>query len=105
MKFDSLLLKEAVVEGDGVMPPLRAEDSSSSSESEEDVEDAGYAKGKRIGSSSPPELLGQNLGDLPSAFQGFLGRESSEGLNCSLFLGLCSLLKGHTGWLSFQEAQ
>ncbi|KAH0619279.1 hypothetical protein JD844_019199 [Phrynosoma platyrhinos] len=34
VKFDSLLLKEAVVEGDGVMPPLRGEESSSSSESE-----------------------------------------------------------------------
>ncbi|XP_020668095.3 zinc finger CCCH-type with G patch domain-containing protein [Pogona vitticeps] len=52
VKFDSLLLKEAVVEGDGVMPPLRAEDSSSSSESEEDVEDAGYAK---VMDSSTPE--------------------------------------------------
>ncbi|KAJ7332214.1 hypothetical protein JRQ81_014394, partial [Phrynocephalus forsythii] len=45
VKFDSLLLKEAVVEGDGVLPPLRAEESSSSSESDEDeVEDGGYAK-------------------------------------------------------------
>ncbi|XP_053169664.1 zinc finger CCCH-type with G patch domain-containing protein [Hemicordylus capensis] len=45
VKFDSLLLKEAVVEGDGIMPPLRSEESSSSSESEdEEVDDAGYAK-------------------------------------------------------------
>ncbi|XP_015267711.1 PREDICTED: zinc finger CCCH-type with G patch domain-containing protein [Gekko japonicus] len=45
VKFDSLLLKEAVVEGDGVIPPLRSEESSSSSESDDDeVDDAGYAK-------------------------------------------------------------
>ncbi|XP_054835087.1 zinc finger CCCH-type with G patch domain-containing protein [Eublepharis macularius] len=45
VKFDSLLLKEAVVEGDGIIPPLRSEDGSSSSDSEDDdVDDAGYAK-------------------------------------------------------------
>uniref|UniRef100_A0A8D0HUD9 Zinc finger CCCH-type with G patch domain-containing protein n=1 Tax=Sphenodon punctatus TaxID=8508 RepID=A0A8D0HUD9_SPHPU len=45
VKFDSLLLKETVVEADGVMPPLRNQESSSSSESEEDhVDDSGYAK-------------------------------------------------------------
>ncbi|KAJ6655865.1 hypothetical protein lerEdw1_004635 [Lerista edwardsae] len=45
VKFDSLLLKEAVVEGDGIMPPLRGEEGSSSSESDADeVDDSGYAK-------------------------------------------------------------
>ncbi|KAK9404947.1 zinc finger CCCH-type with G patch domain-containing protein [Crotalus adamanteus] len=45
VKFDSLLLKEAVVEGDGVIPPLRSEETSSSSESEGDeLDSAGYAK-------------------------------------------------------------
>ncbi|KAL8179719.1 UNVERIFIED_CONTAM: hypothetical protein K2H54_071734 [Gekko kuhli] len=45
VKFDSLLLKEAVLEGDGVIPPLRSEESSSSSESGDDeVDDAGFAK-------------------------------------------------------------
>ncbi|XP_067410149.1 zinc finger CCCH-type with G patch domain-containing protein [Emydura macquarii macquarii] len=45
VKFESLLLKEAVVEGDGIMPPLRSEEDSSSPESEEDnVDDSGYAK-------------------------------------------------------------
>ncbi|XP_066480114.1 zinc finger CCCH-type with G patch domain-containing protein [Tiliqua scincoides] len=45
VKFDSLLLKEAVVEGDGIMPPLRGEEDSSSSESDDDeVDDSGYAK-------------------------------------------------------------
>ncbi|KFQ77595.1 Zinc finger CCCH-type with G patch domain-containing protein [Phoenicopterus ruber ruber] len=46
VKFDSLLLKEAVVEGDSVIPPLRSEDGASSAESDEDsVDDSGYAKG------------------------------------------------------------
>ncbi|NXA55136.1 ZGPAT protein, partial [Nothocercus julius] len=46
VKFDSLLLKEAVVEGDGIIPPLRSEDGTSSAESDEDsVDDSGYAKG------------------------------------------------------------
>ncbi|XP_068769088.1 zinc finger CCCH-type with G patch domain-containing protein [Struthio camelus] len=45
VKFDSLLLKEAVVEGDGIIPPLRSEDGASSVESDEDsVDDSGYAK-------------------------------------------------------------
>uniref|UniRef100_A0A8C8R7K7 Zinc finger CCCH-type with G patch domain-containing protein n=1 Tax=Pelusios castaneus TaxID=367368 RepID=A0A8C8R7K7_9SAUR len=45
VKFDSLLLKDAVVEGDGIMPPLRSEEDSSSPESDEDdVDDSGYAK-------------------------------------------------------------
>ncbi|KFQ30604.1 Zinc finger CCCH-type with G patch domain-containing protein [Mesitornis unicolor] len=45
VKFDSLLLKEAVVEGDSVIPPLRSEDAAESAESDEDsVDDSGYAK-------------------------------------------------------------
>nr|XP_054500225.1 zinc finger CCCH-type with G patch domain-containing protein [Agelaius phoeniceus] len=45
VKFDSLLLKEAVVEGDSVIPPLRSEDADESGESDEDsVDDSGYAK-------------------------------------------------------------
>lgn len=46
VKFDSLLLKEAVLEADCVIPPLR-QDENSSSDSEDDLElcDEGYAKG------------------------------------------------------------
>uniref|UniRef100_A0A8C8B901 Zinc finger CCCH-type with G patch domain-containing protein n=1 Tax=Otus sunia TaxID=257818 RepID=A0A8C8B901_9STRI len=45
VKFDSLLLKEAVVEGDSVIPPLRSEDGAESAESDDDsVDDSGYAK-------------------------------------------------------------
>ncbi|XP_027501966.1 zinc finger CCCH-type with G patch domain-containing protein [Corapipo altera] len=45
VKFDSLLLKEAVLEGDSVIPPLRSEDAAESDESDEDsVDDSGYAK-------------------------------------------------------------
>ncbi|NWS70970.1 ZGPAT protein, partial [Crotophaga sulcirostris] len=46
VKFDSLLLKEAVVEGDSIIPPLRSEDGTESTESDEDsADDSGYAKG------------------------------------------------------------
>ncbi|XP_008496007.2 zinc finger CCCH-type with G patch domain-containing protein [Calypte anna] len=45
VKFDSLLLKEAVVEGDSIIPPLRSEEGASSPESDADsVDDSGYAK-------------------------------------------------------------
>ncbi|KAI7795481.1 zinc finger CCCH-type with G patch domain-containing protein [Triplophysa rosa] len=45
VKFDSLLLKEAVLEADGIIPPLRQDDSSSSdSENDSDQCDGGYAK-------------------------------------------------------------
>ncbi|KAL1265509.1 hypothetical protein QQF64_003536 [Cirrhinus molitorella] len=48
VKFDSLLLKEAVLEADGIIPPLRQDDSSSSSssDSEDDTDqcDDAYAK-------------------------------------------------------------
>ncbi|KAM6298669.1 zinc finger CCCH-type with G patch domain-containing protein [Aegotheles albertisi] len=45
VKFDSLLLKEAVVEGDSVIPPLRSDDGADSAESDGDsVDDSGYAK-------------------------------------------------------------
>lgn len=51
VKFNSLLLKEAVLEADGIIPPLRQDDysSSSSSDSEDDTDqcDAGYAKGAK----------------------------------------------------------
>ncbi|NWU09584.1 ZGPAT protein, partial [Cephalopterus ornatus] len=45
VKFDSLLLKEAVVEGDSVIPPLRSEDAAESESDEDSVDDSGYAKG------------------------------------------------------------
>ncbi|CAL8369623.1 unnamed protein product [Lota lota] len=45
VKFDSLLLKDAVVEGDGVIPPMREDDlSSSDSSDQDDDQDAVYAK-------------------------------------------------------------
>ncbi|KAJ1122832.1 hypothetical protein NDU88_001305 [Pleurodeles waltl] len=45
VKFDSLLLKQAVLEGDGVIPPMRSDDASSSGESEdEDNDELGFAK-------------------------------------------------------------
>ncbi|KAM8946814.1 zinc finger CCCH-type with G patch domain-containing protein [Pelodytes ibericus] len=46
VKFDSLLLKESVLEADAIIPPLRGSDSSSSSEEdkEDGAEDSGYAR-------------------------------------------------------------
>uniref|UniRef100_A0A8D0KY87 Zinc finger CCCH-type with G patch domain-containing protein n=1 Tax=Strix occidentalis caurina TaxID=311401 RepID=A0A8D0KY87_STROC len=54
VKFDSLLLKEAVVEGDSVIPPLRSEDGAESAESDDDsVDDSGYAKVPENGEWTP----------------------------------------------------
>lgn len=56
VKFDSSLLKEAVLEADCLIPPLRQDEiSSSSSDSEDDLEqcDGGYAKGSTFKSFSP----------------------------------------------------
>ncbi|EHH65160.1 Zinc finger and G patch domain-containing protein [Macaca fascicularis] len=44
VKFDSLLLREAVVEGDGILPPLRAEATESDSDSD-GTGDSSYARG------------------------------------------------------------
>lgn len=46
VRFDSLLLKEAVVEGDSVLPPLRTEPTSSSDSEGSDMDDASYARGR-----------------------------------------------------------
>ena len=45
VKFDSLLLKEAVVEGDSILPPLRTEPAGSSDSDGSDVDDPSYARG------------------------------------------------------------
>lgn len=42
VKFDSLLLKQAVLEGDGVIPPMRSDEASSSED--EDSDELGFAK-------------------------------------------------------------
>lgn len=42
VKFDSLLLKDAVVEADGIIPPLREDDALFS---DSDTDDMAYAKG------------------------------------------------------------
>lgn len=44
IKFDSLLLKEAVVEGDGILPPLRTEPTGSSDSEGSDADDPSYAR-------------------------------------------------------------
>lgn len=45
VKFDSLLLKEAVVEGDSILPPLRTEATESSDSDSGDASDSSYARG------------------------------------------------------------
>ncbi|XP_027275758.1 zinc finger CCCH-type with G patch domain-containing protein isoform X2 [Cricetulus griseus] len=44
VKFDSLLLKEAVVEGDSILPPLRTEATESSDSDSGDASDSSYAR-------------------------------------------------------------
>lgn len=46
VKFDSLLLKEAAVEGDSILPPLRTETTESSDSDDGDAGDSSYARGK-----------------------------------------------------------
>lgn len=48
VKFDSLLLKEAVVEGDSILPPLRTEPAGSSDSDSSDLDDPSYAKGMAV---------------------------------------------------------
>ncbi|KAI5101851.1 zinc finger CCCH-type with G patch domain-containing protein, partial [Silurus meridionalis] len=66
VKFDSLLLKEAVLEADCLIPPLRLEENStSSSDSEDDLEqcDAVYAKGLIFGSGTEEEAVTVNTAE------------------------------------------
>ncbi|KAM4604494.1 zinc finger CCCH-type with G patch domain-containing protein-like, partial [Discoglossus pictus] len=68
VKFDSLLMKDAVLEADAVIPPLRGSDSGSSSEEDvdESAEDSGYAK-----------VLGGGEGDVSiPCTSGFAGWEA-----------------------------
>ncbi|XP_069506981.1 zinc finger CCCH-type with G patch domain-containing protein [Ambystoma mexicanum] len=51
VKFDSLLLKQTVLEGDGVIPPMRSDEASSSGESEDEVNELGFAKVIESGST------------------------------------------------------
>ncbi|XP_058989976.1 zinc finger CCCH-type with G patch domain-containing protein [Mustela lutreola] len=44
VKFDSLLLKEAVVEGDSILPPLRTDPTGSSDSDSGDADDPSYAR-------------------------------------------------------------
>ncbi|XP_033825998.1 zinc finger CCCH-type with G patch domain-containing protein isoform X1 [Periophthalmus magnuspinnatus] len=53
VKFDSLLLKDAVVEADGLIPPMREDDPvTSESEDDDDEDDTAYAKGMPLFASS-----------------------------------------------------
>ncbi|XP_036680136.1 zinc finger CCCH-type with G patch domain-containing protein isoform X2 [Balaenoptera musculus] len=63
VKFDSLLLKEAVVEGDSILPPLRTEPAGSSDSDGSDVDEPSYARVVEPGAADP--------GTCSSAFAGW----------------------------------
>lgn len=63
VRFDSLLLKEAVLEGDSILPPLRPESAVSSDSDSGDVDDSSYAR------VVEPGAAGQ--GTCSSAFAGW----------------------------------
>ncbi|XP_041081148.1 zinc finger CCCH-type with G patch domain-containing protein-like isoform X2 [Polyodon spathula] len=70
VKFNSLLLKEAVVEGDCIIPPMRREEESSSDSDDEELgEDSAYAK--VVGSLST-----ETEGLTSSCSSGFAGWEA-----------------------------
>lgn len=48
VRFDSLLLQEAVLEGDAILPPLRAQSAASLGSDSSDVDDPSYAKGMAV---------------------------------------------------------
>ncbi|KAG8513270.1 Zinc finger CCCH-type with G patch domain-containing protein [Galemys pyrenaicus] len=52
VRFDSLLLKEAVVEGDSILPPLRTEPAGPSDSDSSDAEDPSYARVVEPGAAS-----------------------------------------------------
>lgn len=72
VKFDSLLMKDAVVEADGVIPPLREDDPLSSDPDSDDAGDAdavGYAKGLEMPITCRPNILFKlNLSMFASTF-------------------------------------
>lgn len=63
VRFDSLLLQEAVLEGDAILPPLRAQSAASSGSDSSDVDDPSYAKVVAPGAAEP--------GACSSAFAGW----------------------------------
>ncbi|XP_045385339.1 zinc finger CCCH-type with G patch domain-containing protein [Lemur catta] len=63
VKFDSLLLREAVVEGDSILPPLRTEAAESSDSDSGSLDDSSYARVVESGPADP--------GTCSSAFAGW----------------------------------
>ncbi|XP_010143614.1 PREDICTED: zinc finger CCCH-type with G patch domain-containing protein isoform X1 [Buceros rhinoceros silvestris] len=85
VKFDSLLLKEAVVEGDSIIPPLRGEDGDESAESDEDsVDDSGYAK---VIDAGVPENGAWRGSGAPACSSSFAGWEAhTRGIGSKLLV-------------------
>ncbi|XP_056457615.1 zinc finger CCCH-type with G patch domain-containing protein [Gadus chalcogrammus] len=88
VKFDSLLLKDAVVEGDGVIPPMREDDlSSSDSSDQDDDEDSIFAKVVQAHAGDPTTTSSADFGGWEAHTRGIgsrlmlkMGYEYGKGL-------------------------
>ncbi|XP_023367801.1 zinc finger CCCH-type with G patch domain-containing protein isoform X2 [Otolemur garnettii] len=69
VKFDSLLLREAVVEGDSILPPLRTEAAESSDSDGGGTDDSSYARG--VAAALVVESGSPDAGTCSSAFAGW----------------------------------
>ncbi|XP_055122057.2 zinc finger CCCH-type with G patch domain-containing protein isoform X4 [Symphalangus syndactylus] len=75
VKFDSLLLREAVVEGDGILPPLRTEATGSDSDSD-GAGDSSYARGTAAAAQPrSQEVVGSDAVDSGTCSSAFAGWE------------------------------
>lgn len=69
VKFDSLLLKEAVVEGDSILPPLRTDPTGSSDSDSGDADDPSYARGNGGRARSQKPGRGSTASSPPASFR------------------------------------
>nr|KAF6331364.1 zinc finger CCCH-type and G-patch domain containing [Myotis myotis] len=74
VKFDSLLLKEAVLEGDSILPPLRPEPAASSDSDSGDPDDSSYARA---------QVFPVQLGQVPALFPAVVEPSTTDHRACS----------------------